>query len=331
MSSIDDRGQRAGADLRRAARHHAGPPLAEITSRRSGHLNRTVAIGLVVAVIAGGAWSVARPDATPESVEVSSAGPGEGSTVGEDGRPAPGRNDADGEPAASPDGAPAGSSDTAPETTGPSVANPVAPTTPRSGGQPSTRPTTRSAPSAASPATPDPSGSPSPSIQPPSSQPTTPDAPETPDPPTSTPPSTTPPSTTPPTTVPAVLGPPTGPLTPTSSAWAPTCAAADEFLQLAWAVHTGSSDDTVEVALRFIRTIRSVPAGTAPVEVAYTESLLRSIEQGQRVAPFAADFLPNADTLVLVIGAGCGTPEGLPVPPSTLPRLYSQLFESGIF
>jgi hypothetical protein len=99
-------------------------------------------------------------------------------------------------------------------------------------------------------------------------------------------------------------------LTPSSPAWAPACAAADELLELAWAVDAGTSDDMFGVALAFIRTVRAVPDGVAPAEVAYTEQLIRSIEQYIRVAPLAGDFVQNVEVLTLgsAGAAGLGRP-----------------------
>jgi hypothetical protein len=42
----------------------------------------------------------------------------------------------------------------------------------------------------------------------------------------------------------------------------------------------------------------------------------------------AADRL---NVLVAELGDGCGTPGGLPLPATTLPLIYSLVFESGIF
>ncbi len=319
MSSIDDRGRRAGADLRRAAGHRTGPPLGELTARRRTRVQRSVAAGAVVAVLAGGVWSIARPDPVREGVEVTSTGPAADPAATDEVRRPAGRNDV-ATPEVTPEDEATGPSGTAPSTSGPSSPT-TAPTSTRPGGQPSG--------GTATTATATPSGATSPV----GSLPADPDAPDptpTTTPPTTTPPTTTPPTTPPPTT-PPVVGPPTGPSTPSSPAWAPACAAADDLLELAWAVDAGTSDDMAGVALAFIRTVRSVPDGVAPVEVAYTEQLIRSIEQYIRVAPLAGDFLQNAEVLTLAIGRGCGTPGGLPLPATTVPRIYSLVFESGIF
>lgn len=314
MSSIDDRGRRAGADLRRAAGHHAGPPLSELTARRRTRVQRSVAAGAVVVVLAGGVWSITRLDPVREGVDVTSTGPAADPAATDEVRRPVGRDDV-ATPQVTPEDEATGPSDIAPSTSGPSAPT-TAPTSTQPGGQPSRGPATT--------ATAAPSGATSPG----GSLPADPDAPDPT--PTTTPSTTTPPTTTPPTT-PPVVGPPTGPLTPSSPAWAPACAAADELLELAWAVDAGTSDDMFGVALAFIRTVRAVPDGVAPAEVAYTEQLIRSIEQYIRVAPLAGDFVQNVEVLTLEIGRGCGTPDGLPLPTTTVPRMYSLVFESGVF
>ena len=74
MSSIDERGRRAGADLRRAAGLRTGPPLDELTARSGGRTRRAVAVGLVRVLVAGGAWSLARSGEDATSIEVRGVG-----------------------------------------------------------------------------------------------------------------------------------------------------------------------------------------------------------------------------------------------------------------
>ncbi|MCC5952307.1 MAG: hypothetical protein JJU45_09455 [Acidimicrobiia bacterium] len=346
MTSIDDRGRRAGADLRRAADHTAGPPLGQLADRRRRSAQRLTAVGVVVVLMAAGAVVLAQPDSSGQALDVGTpeldAGladapevdpqPGDVASPdgGDSGRDAVGNGGGGDRPQGTTTPvAEGGSSATTPGRTvdGRSVPS----TTLRSGSPTSTAPASDSSLSTSPGTTPGDSSSP-PTTAPPGSTPGEPSPPTT-VPPTTVPPPTVPPTTVPPTTVPPTTAPPTTvpPTTVPPSAWVASCAAAERLLAAASAVDQGTSNDIVGVALLFLEASASLPTGVAAAEVAYTAQLVSAIENGTSVAPLAGDFTANAETLAFELGVGCGYPGGLPLPASTIPQIFTLVFELGLF